>query len=45
MRVRSERIIKAVNVLKNAEIQFLKGRISSAISFFLFQIYKSLREA
>ena len=38
MRVRSERIVKAVNVLKNAEFQFIKGRIVSAIGFFLFQI-------
>ena len=38
MRVRSERIVKAVNVLKNAELQFIERRISSVIGFFLFQI-------
>ena len=38
MRVRSERIVKAVSVLKNAEFQFIEGRIGSAIGFFLFQI-------
>ena len=38
MRMRSYRIVKAVNVLKNSEVQILKKRISLTINLFLFQV-------
>ena len=38
MRMRSERIVETVDILKNAQFQFIKGRVSSAVGFFFFQV-------
>lgn len=41
MRMRSERIVETVDILKNAQFQFIKGRVSSAVGFFFFKYLKS----
>ena len=38
MRMRSERIVETVDILKNAQFEFIKGRVSSAVGFFFFQV-------
>ena len=40
MRMRSERIVETVDILKNAQFEFIKGRVSSEVGFFFFQVFE-----
>lgn len=40
MRMRSNRVIETVDVLKNSQLQLVKRSVRFTIDFFLFQVFE-----